>query len=323
MPPLSNLPDELLLQVISYLRPIDIENLAKTLKKTLTHICLPFLDARLANRRNALRMISLFGPSRLPVSAGGSTLFSDNFEPDEALRWLEDLEDVPLDPEQRKYANECNEKTIEELTARLQRLGVQLPLSFVRLAKNAMLQEKLMDSNEGYWQFRDIIWKLRILKPGSPSQNCDDIGNKAVDASACSAGHLMSEGYLLPFGWDQQQPVVYNCLFLEASSDAGHCVLKTAIDVDPPEHAGAFVNGFPNRTHHPDETAAGMIIDTSANQLTELEQELGVKLPPWQPPWSDQQRVLYRLASPSFEQDLLKLWFSQLAWRHKRRRQGW
>jgi hypothetical protein len=54
------LANELLLQIISYLRAFEIERLARTFNRRLTDACLPHLQSRIAGARNRRLMMDSF-----------------------------------------------------------------------------------------------------------------------------------------------------------------------------------------------------------------------------------------------------------------------
>jgi hypothetical protein len=54
------LANELLLQIISYLRAFEIECLAQTFNRRLTDACLPHLQTRIAGSRNRRLMMNTF-----------------------------------------------------------------------------------------------------------------------------------------------------------------------------------------------------------------------------------------------------------------------
>ena len=58
---LPNLPEELLLAVISHLHDFEAEVLARTLNRRLYALCLPCLTHRLRVHRNTRRVICIFG----------------------------------------------------------------------------------------------------------------------------------------------------------------------------------------------------------------------------------------------------------------------
>jgi hypothetical protein len=58
---LSSLPNELMVYILSYLQTFEVERLARTLNKRITHLCAPFLRVRVSAARNARRAISVFG----------------------------------------------------------------------------------------------------------------------------------------------------------------------------------------------------------------------------------------------------------------------
>jgi hypothetical protein len=166
MASLSSLPTETLSHVLSYLRPCDLEHLARTFNNRLTPLCVPLLRARNAALRNARRMVAHFGepalndyvfkdaytaagleathgPFTMPdVPAGRAFTIFDYLDFDGSASWL-----CPGGDGADAVASHCmySREQIVAFEAKAVELGAPLPVALVRYLTEGALQERIPD----------------------------------------------------------------------------------------------------------------------------------------------------------------------------------
>jgi hypothetical protein len=166
MPSLSSLPTETLSHILSYLRPCDLEHLARTFNNRLTPLCVPLLHARNAALRNARRMVEQFGESVLndtvfknaytaagleathgpftmpDIPAARAFTVFDYLNFDGRASWL-----CPSGDGVDAVASHCvySREQIAALEAKAVELGALLPVALVRYLTEGALQERIPD----------------------------------------------------------------------------------------------------------------------------------------------------------------------------------
>jgi len=221
---------ELFLEIVSYLRPEDIERLALTLNHAITHRCMPLLAGLFSRRRSAKRMIERFGPP--PLGVRPTRLFEyvpsialDKFDldPEEIIKqsylppldyidFNEDLEWLlPLDEGTAKgwsiydRGPAMEEEMMDAFFQKTSELGIKLPPSFIKLAKDYSLQQRIVSMTANYFRVEGPF-----LCPA------------AVDDGA---------GGFIFRNWNDQQGCYFWYLYIEPGDEGGHCILGSASDV--------------------------------------------------------------------------------------------
>jgi hypothetical protein len=165
-----SLPTETISRIISYLRPFEMEHVARTYNKTITPICLPLLRERIATAKNWRKMIASFGMPRRDTYGGLAKIYTsaglalewgpfrvpalprehqyrilDYLDICGDLHWL-----APLDEHTAKanlpWEVTCpavSEKQMEELLATADKLGLKLPTCFSRIMTDIELQSRI------------------------------------------------------------------------------------------------------------------------------------------------------------------------------------
>jgi hypothetical protein len=184
---LLSLPRELLAHVLSYLRPFEVERVARTFNKTLTPLCIPLLATRATAFRNAraitARFIDLrldadgaleaayaragladdYGPFSAPALAD-QDLFTafDHLALDGDLHWL-----APLDERTAKEMARYHPPQAAASAARMAalektvcELGLKLPKCFARFMTDHTLQTRVPSYGAAYFVLGDLV-KLR------------------------------------------------------------------------------------------------------------------------------------------------------------------
>jgi len=195
---LTDLPLELLHATVSYLRPFEIERVARTYNTKLYHICIPLLSRRLATQRHAKRMVARFGPTQHERR----NLDYLNLNGD--LSWLLPLDKVTFGQTvARHYRGPADsDHIIDSVVATAKRLSLALPNVFVNIMCSENLQKRMPLGGPFF-----ILGPVGLLK--CPA---------AVDGGA--------GGYIIRFFSDQQASFFYS-LYLDTK---GHCILSTLED---------------------------------------------------------------------------------------------
>jgi hypothetical protein len=188
---LLSLPTETISRILAYLRPSEIERVARTYNKTVTEICLPLLRGRVATARNLRKMVALFGtPDRLNLSgqlektyaSAGLSLewgpFSAPALPPERqyttleylnlcgdLHWIAPLDRYTAKKSRARKANypETSREQMDKLQNASDKLGLRLPACFSRIMMDRKLQDRIPCCVEIYFELDQPI-KLRSSK---------------------------------------------------------------------------------------------------------------------------------------------------------------
>jgi hypothetical protein len=197
--PLSSLPNETLVHIVSYLCVSDLKALAQTYNQTITSICLPALKEWRTLARNERKMITAFGcpnpwdqnrscyrlmvayadklgeysrPSNKPVQRLQALEFLDL---NDDLDWLQ-----PVDEDSAKVMRECLEDIpvvssdqIDALTDACVKLGLTLPKGFEQLMRNLELRNRILSCGAYVW-ICDPLVKLKSMH------------NDALDGYVCA-----------------------------------------------------------------------------------------------------------------------------------------
>jgi hypothetical protein len=188
---LLSLPTEMISRILSYLRPSEIERVARTYNKTVTEICLPLLRGRAATARNARKMVTLFGaphgvnhfgPLVMNYALAGLSLewgpFSAPALPPERqytaleylnlcgdLHWLAPLDRYIAKKIRVRKANypETSREEMDKLQNASDKLGLRLPACFSRIMTERKLQNRIPFYLVHYFELNQLI-KLRSSK---------------------------------------------------------------------------------------------------------------------------------------------------------------
>ncbi|KAF2788787.1 hypothetical protein K505DRAFT_328676 [Melanomma pulvis-pyrius CBS 109.77] len=239
---LSTLPKELLLMMTDYLPLLSIESLALTLNKNITLICLSLLEPLFIRRRNKTLMESRFGGFRTKTLYYASRYLDENswtsrddlknaralfrvpesaellpkgsFDPMFALEYLDLNEDLhwlaPVDKktdqnqEGHKTRSAMMQEELNEILVAAEKADVKLPASFVKLATNLELMNRIPTGGSYF----HIGGGLRRVPA-------------AVDTAA--------GGYIVRLYCDQQGCGFWS-LYIEAGEEGRNCVLGTSQD---------------------------------------------------------------------------------------------
>ena len=196
---LESLPTELLLQIVSDLRPVELEKLAKTLNRTLYDICIPFLGKRIAQHRNARRMRERFcGKKR---ASRGERINLDYLDLNGDFHWLQPIREDEIN---HASGSPTAEVDLQRLQEQAKRLNITLPPEFVRFMGDVDLQSLI-----------PIIYQEEF-ELGPSMLKC----MSSVDSGG--------GGYLIKFHRDDQ---VVSYLYVEPGEVGAHCVITSGWDM--------------------------------------------------------------------------------------------
>lgn len=326
---LEDLPTELILKILSNLRTGTIERLAKTYNKRLVAICQPFLKYRIAQRRNAKRMIALI-PPRLDW-IGGDDCLNGNIQklwshfqlenewgpispaprteqkPFHSLEflnlrgrytWMLDLEwldEENLSPFEH-YRARMTEEQIARLKDQAEKLGLEFPKGFFDFMET--VEEDWHVSMSGACSHFHIpessLMKVKYYLSDPPSRAKEQSGEGNDGEEVEQEPQHLVEGYVLQVHEDQQGCGCWS-LFLDAGprDDNGKII-------GPPGHC---VLGGPCRPYYGPHNNYNKEFE---NDLTPLERELGIQMTSNDPDdWT--------LEAPSFEEWAVQMYFESLS----------
>jgi hypothetical protein len=171
------LANELLLQIISYLRAFEIERLARTFNRRLTDACLPHLQSRIAGARNRRLMMDSFSTKDYnyfydfdinklfhswlaethTFSPPPTDTFAnlDHFDLRGDLSWIyptpsEELQTMFPSPIFTRNPPIATAEQMDGLVSAASKLGVSLPLSFRRFMVDEDLHNRFPYCGEGF-----------------------------------------------------------------------------------------------------------------------------------------------------------------------------
>ena len=342
--PLQTLPTELILNILSYLRPQTIERLAKTFNKRLIPICLPLLEDRIATQRNANRMIATFlhepetdgwdaalkrnicgiwDHFRLERKWGSAQpLPSTEKEPFTNLdflnlrgkfNWLADWSElkeedcVPFE----HYRNFMSEEQVAQLKTQAEKLGLEFPKGFFDFMRIVEEECHVTICGNAYFNVKSTggLKKVRYRRRKSSKtgeQIAQGKGDKGVNEGA---QHQQNELEEMADGYllrfyMDQQGCYYWSLFLDAGPDNQN---QTSQNQD-----GTIATTF--RPGHcvigsPGDPASGTSDDEdvrySPTKLTPLERELGIGI-------ADLDPDDIELQGTSFEEFVARTYFEMM-----------
>lgn len=222
--PLLNLPDELILQIISYLQSFEKERLAQN--RRLYSICSPYFSIlTAATRRNARLMRERFGTPRYEAAyeylpprlmrilaldeeycyrAPDSQPERDFLEIKGNFTWLESTSTAR---HEARYRN-LSESLWSDLFAVTENLGVELPRAYNRFMQNGALFGGVAEMS--------CTGQVYLNRNFGPSSN-----NLMVCPSDIDGG---AGGYVIPIHIDGPRRLT-SYLYLDPSNEKGHCVL--------------------------------------------------------------------------------------------------
>ena len=205
MPELASLPAELLRLIISQLRPFEIERLARTFNKRLYDVSLPLLAQRIAAKRHAGRMIARFGP-KVDFEWGPQNLDTLGLNSD--LYWLQPHTSEEVDEHRDFDVDQDNESRVDDLVVTTKRLGLTLPIGFVRFMRSQEMQFCIPSLFDEFYLGNGGLRKCPAIIDGG-------------------AG-----GYIIRFLLDELHLYSWN-LYLDPNGD-GHCILGDSEEANLP-----------------------------------------------------------------------------------------
>ena len=226
---LDSLPAELFLEIISHLKIVDVDRLAKTFNKRIGALCGNRLAPHIAARRNARRMISLFGlPRYRPLDIHDSIFFLDHYELclDGSLSWMDRC--IPELPHSKsdQTKDEVDAANMAIVKNKFDRLGLQLPQAFLRYMQSTLFQDFIDDVDRDRWRlWPNVIWKAQIPETTVDNESFPvsaATSTTPLDESVATSGDSV-QGFLVPFQLDSYN---FRVLFVEKADILRHCVLE-------------------------------------------------------------------------------------------------
>ena len=318
MVPLLTLPDEVLVNIISLLRGVEIECLARTFNERITRICLPLIRDRVAARRNKRHMLSLFdvrlpsvdaesllseaqftlyglellyGPYSVPpMTIAAPFLNLDYLELNGDLYWLTAL-DKETTEEMSQYHDSgwgATEEQMNELAGKAKELGLTLPECFVRFMTDKQLPY-LVPSAVAAFPTLGELTKMPLPAKGNFKGMCSyrSFPDAEIQQAPKKDGEdRPGQGYAVTF-YEDQQGCYYWCLYLD--TNGGHCVVGTD-------------SSKPTKEDEPD------YFDALFDRLTPLERGLNIV------PLDPEECCDCVMEGTSFEEWLVAMYYVQWAW---------
>ncbi|KAJ4265547.1 hypothetical protein NW762_004836 [Fusarium torreyae] len=234
---LLSLPLELIPEIAGYLITSDVESLVRTFSKRLYQLCIPRLAKKIVARKNAKRMIEIFGQPRFNSRLDAFDGYVPDediaqflgFLPGDKLRWLQGppnfdypdlngdlsfLEDNKGFPDHGPAIESIAH--IESIVTGAERLGLVLPDGFVKLMSDVNLQALISTRLVAHFTLGEIIRKC-------PAE---------VDKGA--------GGYLVTIA-REEDPKLEWCLYLCPGEGGGHCMLRVTTTIDADRHLKAKI----------------------------------------------------------------------------------
>lgn len=267
---LLSLSNEILLHIIPYLRPLEIERLACAFNARILLLCLPFLQDRIAATKNKRRMGHIWGPQddarrldeadELPSLRADLTPFTytlDYLMLNGDLHWLAPLDtntEAKLRPHLRSTVTN---RAVDDLIATCSCLGLTIPPGFEKLMRNIELQERIPSTRASYFTLGGL-GKVNMKYISQHDQNC--VGATGNDYRNCSGDH--AQGYIAQF-YSEEYGYDYWKLYLDTAGH--HAILRSRAN---------FSQGT---RHDEDDLGDGEDANNTKPELTEQEGECNVR----------------------------------------------